>query len=60
MFRSAKLLSKHTQKTLPTEFFSEEKIFKVKQHYNSQSDLVYVPQKMRIVGMSVQRLFCEI
>ena len=60
MFRSAKLLSKHTQKTLQTELFTEEKIFKVKQHYNSQSDVVYVPKKMRKVGMPLQRLFCEI
>ena len=35
MFHPRKLLSKYTQKTLQTAFFSDENILKVKQLYNS-------------------------
>ena len=42
MICSRKLLSKYTQKTLQTSFFSDEDIFKVKQLYNSHNDVVCV------------------
>ena len=45
MIRSRILLSKYTQKALQTPFFSKEKIFKVKQLYNSHKYVVYIPKK---------------
>ena len=45
MIRSRILLSKYTQKALQTPFFSKEKIFKVKQLYNSHKDVVHIPKK---------------
>ena len=59
MIRSRKLLSKYTQKTIQTAFFSGEKIFKVNQLYNSHKDVVYVPKKMRKVELPEEILFCE-
>ena len=59
MIRSRKLLSKYIQKTLQSAFFSDEKIFKVKQLYNSRNDVVYVPKKMRNIEVPEERLFCE-
>ena len=47
MLHLRKLLSNFTQKALQTAFFSDEKIFKVKSHYNSHNDVVYVLKKMR-------------
>ena len=44
---SRKLLSKYNQKTLQTAFFIDEKIFTVKQPYNSHNNVVYVQKKMR-------------
>ena len=58
MIRSRKLLSKWTQKTLQSAFFSEGKIFKVKQLYNSYNDVVYIPRKMRRVEVPEERSFC--
>ena len=60
MILSGKLLSKYTQKILQTAFLSDEKIFKAKQLYSSQNDVVYIPKKMRKVEVPVQKLFCEI
>ena len=59
MIRSRKLLSKYTQKTIQTAFFSGEKIFKVNQLYNSHKDVVYVPKKMRKVELPEEISFCE-
>ena len=47
MIRSRKLLSKYTQKPLQAALFSDEHIFKVKQLYNSDSDVAYVHKRMR-------------
>ena len=45
--RSRKLLSMYTQKKLKTAFFSGEKIFKLKQLYNSHNDVLNVLKEMR-------------
>ena len=37
---------KNNQKILQPEFFSNKKLFKVKQICSSQNDLVYVPRKI--------------
>ena len=47
MVRSRKLPSKYTQKTLPAAFVRGEKIFKVKQIYNSHNNTVYVLKKIK-------------
>ena len=39
IIRSRKLLSKYSQKTFQIAFFSDEKIFKAKQLYNSRNDM---------------------
>ena len=57
---SREILSKNNQKTLETPFFSDKKIFKVKQLYNSHNNVVYVPKRMRKVEAPEERLFCEI
>ena len=59
MIRSRKLLSKNIQKTLQSVFFSDKKIFKVKQLFNSYNDVVYVKRKMGKVDVPEERLFCE-
>ena len=45
---------------ITTAFFSDEKIFKVKQLYNSHNDMVRVSKKLRKVEEPEVRLFCEI
>ena len=45
--RSRKLLSMYTQKKLKTAFFSGEKIFKLKQLYNSHNDVLNVLKEMK-------------
>ena len=60
MIRSRKLLSKYTQKTLQTAFFSEEKVFKVKELCNSYNGVFHVPKKTRKVDLPEERLLCEI
>ena len=44
---SRKLLSMYTQKKLQTAFFSGEKIFKLKQLYNSHNDVLNVLKEMK-------------
>ena len=44
---SRKLLSMYTQKELQTAFFSGEKIFKLKQLYNSHNDVLNVLKEMK-------------
>ena len=39
IIRSRKLLSKYSQKTFQIAFFSDERIFKAKQLYNSRNDM---------------------
>ena len=58
MTRWRKLLLKYTQKILQTAFFSDEKILKVKQLYNSLNYLV--SKKMRKVEVPEKKLFSEI
>ena len=57
LIHSRKLLSKYTQKKLQTAFFSDNKVFKKKQLYNSQSNVVYVLKKMRKVRDSRGNIF---
>ena len=57
MIRSGKLLAKYTQKTLQTAFFNDEKIFNVKQLYNSHNDVVFVPVDFGIWGLLEQNLY---
>ena len=40
-------------------FFSNEKIFKVKQQYNSKNYVFYIPKKMRKKDVSDERLLRE-
>ena len=54
---SRKLLSRYTQKTLHTAFFSDKEIHKMKQLSNSPNNVVYVPKKMRKVEVPEERLF---
>ena len=42
--RSQRLLEMFTKKKLEKAFFSDEKIFKVKQQYNTKNDVFYVPK----------------
>ena len=56
MNRSRKLLSKYTQRTLQTAFFSDEKILKFKQLHNSYNNVVYVPKKVRKVEVPAECL----
>ena len=58
--RSRKLLSKYTQNTLQAAFSIDEKIFKVKQWYNSHNNVVYVLKKMRKVDVPEEKLICKI
>ena len=60
MIRSVKFISKYTQKTLQTTFFSDEKICTVKQFYNSHKNVVFAPKKMSKLEVPEERLFCEI
>ena len=60
MTRSRKLLSTNNQKTLKTGFFSDQKIFKVKQLYNPHNDVVYLLKKIRKVEVPEERFFSEI
>ena len=58
---SRKLLSMYTQKKLQTAFFSGEKIFKLKQLYNSHNDVLNVLKEMRgKKEMSKKMFFCKI
>lgn len=54
--RAVKLLRTYTREVLKTAFFSDEKIFKVKQQYNSQNDVCYIPKKMKKSDVSDERL----
>lgn len=59
MTRSKRLLAKYTRKVLETAFFSDEKIFKVKQLYNSKNDVVYASKKQKKSEISEERLIRE-
>ena len=57
--RAKYLLSLYTPEMLETAFFSDEKIFKVKQQYNSHNDVVYIPKKMKKSEVPDEKLFRE-
>lgn len=57
--RGKNLLRLYTRDVLKTAFFSDEKIFKVKQHYNSQNDVCYISKKMKKSDVPDERLNCE-
>ena len=54
-----KVIFKVYSETLKTIFFSDEKMVKVTQRYNSHNKLVYAPQKMRKIEVPEERLFWE-
>ena len=54
-----KVIFKVYSETLKTIFFSDEKMVKVTQLYNSHNKLVYAPQKMRKIEVREERLFWE-
>ena len=54
-----KAIFKVYSETLKTIFFSDEKMVKVTQLYNSHNKLVYAPQKMRKIEVPEERLFWE-
>ena len=57
--RSKRLLKKYTKEVLETAFFSDEKIFKVKQQYNSKNDVCYVPKTMKKSEVPDERLLVQ-
>ena len=54
--RCNKLICKYTNKVLESAFFSDEKIFKVQQHYNHQNDRVYVSKDTLASEVSAKRI----
>ena len=59
LVRSKRLLRIYTRAVLETAFFSDEKIFKVRQQYNVQNDRVYVPKGTRKRDVDPERLLAE-
>ena len=57
--RSKRLLSTYTRTVLQTAFFSDEKIFKVRQLYNVQNHRVYAPKSQKKADIDEERLLCE-
>ena len=53
------MLTVYTRKVLETAFFSDEKIFKVNQLYNSQNDRVYAPKSQLKRDVDPARLLRE-
>ena len=56
--RSQRLLEIFTKKKLETAFFSDKKIFKVKQQYNTKN-VFYVPKGTLKKDVPDERLHCE-
>ena len=57
--RSKYLLRLYTPAVMETAFFSDEKIFKVRQQYNVQNDRVYVPKDTLKKDVDPEKLLCE-
>ena len=49
----------YTQQVLKTAFFSDEKIFKVKQLYNTKNDVVYASKRLKKSEISEERITRE-
>lgn len=54
-----RLLVLYTRDVLETSFFSDEKIFKVKQLYNTKNDVVYAPKRQKKSEVSDERIIRE-
>ena len=54
--RCRRMLNIFTRKVLETAFFSDEKIFKVKQQYNRKNDVFYVPKTTKKRDVPGERL----
>ena len=57
--RSKYLRRLYTSAVLENAFFSDEKIFKVRQLYNTQNDRVYAPKASKKRDVDPERLLCE-
>ena len=53
------LLRIFTKEVIETAFFSDEKIFKVKQLYNSKNDVVYASKRIKKSEISEDRVIRE-
>ena len=56
---SKKLIKMYTANVLKTAFFSDEKIFKVRQVYNVQNDRVYAPKHQKKADVAAERILAE-
>ena len=56
---SRRLLRMYTENVLNTAFFSDEKIFKVRQVYNVQNDRVYAPKDQKKSKVNPDRILAE-
>ena len=57
--KSSNLLGIYTQPVLKNTFFSDEKIFKVQQLYNTQNDRIYAPKDAPKSSVVAEQLICE-
>ena len=53
------LLEVYSEDTMNNAFFSDEKLFKVQQLYNSKNDVLYAPADQPKSSVSEERIYCE-